>query len=71
MSSVHNTYAQLIRTERERQGLSYRKLSEMSGCTYTSIWRWEHGEDPPSLENADALLRALGVSMTIGEKRQQ
>lgn len=58
--------AELIRKQRNLQGITQRELAERSGFTLRSIQYWEKGTKSISLENADKLLKALGVELTIG-----
>lgn len=58
--------AELIRKQRNLQGITQRELAERSGFTLRSIQYWEQGKNSISLENADKLLKALGVELTIG-----
>ncbi|MDL2224663.1 helix-turn-helix transcriptional regulator [Eubacteriales bacterium OttesenSCG-928-M02] len=55
----------LLIEEREKQGLSLKKLSEKSGIPVTTIANYEKGVEP-TLGKADAILRALGLSKCIG-----
>lgn len=56
----------IIRDERIKQGLSHEKLAMAAGVSKRAIIYWEHGEREISLENADKVLKALNVSLTIG-----
>lgn len=56
------------RTEREKQGLSRKKLAEKAGCSEMAIYYWETGRREITLQMADQILKALGVSMKIGAK---
>lgn len=54
-----------------RQAISERKISkaELSrrmGCTTRAIDYWQNGKRNMSLENADKLLRALNITISIG-----
>ena len=68
MSSILNDFTQRIKSERARQGLSYQKLADLSGCSDTNIWLCETKGKSPTIETADKLLKALGVSMTLGKE---
>lgn len=57
---------QKIREERIKQGISIRKLAKMVGCTDRAIVYWEKGEREITVNMADKLLKALGISMDIG-----
>ena len=68
MSSTRDEFILLLKSERKKQRLSYRKLADMCGLTYQQIWNWERKVHPPSLEGADKVLKVLGISLTIGKE---
>ena len=55
-----------LKEQRERQGLSHAKLAEAAGVSKRSLIYWEQGQRDMGVENADKVLRALGVSLKIG-----
>lgn len=57
----------LVKEERVKQGMSQRKLAETAGVTPRAIIYWESGQRQMSVENADKVLKALHVSIKIGE----
>lgn len=57
-----------LREQRIRRGLSHEKLAKAAGVSKRSLIYWEKGEKDISLENADKVLKALGVSLTIGAR---
>lgn len=61
-------FAQILSKNRKLNGLSQRKLAEKSGFTVRAIQYWEKGTKSISLENADKLLKALGIEITLGSK---
>lgn len=61
-----NEFGKIIQKERVKQGITYRKLAELTGCTARSIQYWEQGQKSISLHNADKILKALGINMKIG-----
>ena len=67
MSSVLK-FTKLLQEERERQGISLRRLAQNAGVTHMSLYRWECGSEKITLANADKVLTALGVSMVIGKQ---
>ena len=50
----------------ESKGITKYALAKKTGFTYRAIVNWEQGKNSISLENADKLLKALGVELTIG-----
>lgn len=60
------SFAQLFKKARESKGITKYALAKKTGFTYRAIVNWEQGKNSISLENADKLLKALGVEVTIG-----
>lgn len=60
----------IIKNEREKQGVSIHKLAEQIGYTDRSIMYWDKGERTIGLDAADAALRALGITITLGGKNE-
>lgn len=58
-------YGQLIKKEREKQGLSLAQLSNLSGISITTIHNWERGT-APAIDKYDQVLKALGISIQLG-----
>lgn len=58
-------YGQMVKQERERQGLSLARLSQLSGVSIMTIHNWERGT-VPAVDKLDKVMTALGVSITIG-----
>lgn len=63
-----NEFAGILLKSRKQKGFSQSELAKKSGFTKRAIQYWEKGEKSISLENADKLLKALGVQITIGTK---
>ena len=59
-------FREYSRAERERQGLSRKKLAEKAGCSEMAIYYWETGRREIPLRMADQILKVLGTSMRIG-----
>lgn len=60
---------ELIKSERERQGISQRKLGRMAGCSGRIIALWEKGERKAiTVDLADRILKVLNLSVTIGKQ---
>lgn len=51
----------LIRRERDALGLSTRELAALSGVSYPTISRIEHGHDQPRWDTLERLAAALGL----------
>ncbi|MFS0646781.1 helix-turn-helix domain-containing protein [Siminovitchia sp. 179-K 8D1 HS] len=57
-----------IMAARDRQGISQRKLSEMSGVPQKTISRIENGIDVPKISTLIKLTTALGLEFSVVEK---
>jgi transcriptional regulator with XRE-family HTH domain len=60
--------AEIIRTCRERAGLTPTDLAEKVGTTRDHVYRWERGAVTPTVDSLIAVLRATGFEMIIKEK---
>lgn len=60
----------IIEKERKKQHLSKYKLAKMAGVTETAIRYWESGERTMNISSADKVLKALGVTVTIGKETE-
>lgn len=60
-------YGKLFREEREKQGLTRKQVAKRTGVTETAIYHWENELREISLKNADALAKALGIKLKIGD----
>lgn len=52
--------------QRKRASISVYKLSELSGVPKSTIFNYERGV-APTIDKADKLLRALGVTLVLGD----
>lgn len=68
MNSVE--FAEIIRAKRKKQGMTQAELAEKSGFTRVAINYWEYGKKSISLENADRLLKALGMKIIIKDEKR-
>ena len=59
-------FSQLLLKTRQEKEISQRELSRRTGFTTRAIQYWETEQRQISLENADKLLKALGVEIKIG-----
>lgn len=58
----------IIRTLRERCGLTRQQLATMMGVTYTHIWSWEVGRVCPSTDNFVKFVNSIGYEIVIKPK---
>ena len=59
-------FAKILRKAREEKNITQLELAHRTGFTNRSIIFWEQGKKNISLENADKLLKALDIEITIG-----
>lgn len=59
-------FARILTESRKQRNLTQKELAEKTGFTVRAIQYWEKGTKNISLENADKLLKALGVEVKIG-----
>ena len=63
------TFAHFFKNVRKSKNITKYALAKKTGFTYRAILNWEQAKNNISLENADKLLKALGVEITIGGKK--
>ena len=56
-------FSRIVRTARERAGLTQGRLAELCGCGRMTIYSIETGKRSPSLELAVAIARTLSISL--------
>lgn len=59
-------FEKILKEERLKRNISQQRLADMSGVTKRAIAYWESGKRKMTVESADKVFRALGVSITIG-----
>lgn len=66
-------FARVVKSEREKQGLSQAELSRRAGCSKQYVSLLEGCGLSPSIERADAILKELGISCILGvlDKRKR
>lgn len=62
-------FSQIIAKAIKLSGMNKCEISRKTGFSRYSIIKWEKGETSISLENADKLLKVLGVEIKIGYKK--
>ena len=58
-----------IKEQCQIKGMSLYQLSKLSGVRATTISSYVNHGIQPTIGKADALLRALGVTMTLGKEQ--
>ncbi len=62
-SVLSDAFSQVVKSHREKRGLSRLALAELSGLHQTYIGLLERGERSPNLDTAKAIANALGISL--------
>lgn len=62
-SPSRRRFAEKLRAERNRQGLTLEDLAEKSGLTWSYISQVERGVRNITVDNMDALARGVGVEL--------
>jgi transcriptional regulator with XRE-family HTH domain len=58
--------ASIIRTTRQRAGLSLRALARRAGTSHATLAAYEAGRKVPSVETLDRIVRSAGYELEIG-----
>ena len=62
------SFGEIIKDARLKSGLTNEQFAALLQLPYVTIWRYENGERTPTLNNAEIILKKLGVTMTIGKE---
>lgn len=62
-----NEISKIIKEEREKQGLSQRRLEEIANVSARTIMLWEKNYRGMTVDNAEKILNALGKEISIKE----
>ncbi len=62
-------FARVLRALRERRRWSYGDLAYECGIDAARLWRFEHDERRPSLDEAAALARAFAVGLDAFDEK--
>ena len=60
-------FALAVRRKIRERGIKQAALATATGCSESTVQAWNRRGVIPSVVNADALLKALGVKLTIGD----
>lgn len=60
-------FKKILNNELKKQNLTFYRLGKMCGLTSRAISYYAKGERTPNIYDADKVLKALGVSVLIGE----
>lgn len=64
---TEHSFGEILRNERKKQGISRKKLSEMTGFTVRAISYWETNKRDIALKNADVVALALNITICLGK----
>lgn len=62
----YKKFAKILKSERKKVNITQQELADRIGITRYAIMAWENGRKNITLENADKVLKALGVEIIIG-----
>ena len=68
---MENTFGELVRAERERLGWSQSDLARELGTSRQHVFLLERGGSVPRLDTVKKLAKALGLFVTIGDKKSR
>ena len=60
-------FARKLRDARLRSGLKSKEFAALCGTSTAQLWRWENEIRQPSIDRADAILRKLGLTISLGK----
>ena len=60
---------EIIKEKHIKSGLTNAQFAALLQLPYVTIWRYENGERTPTLNNADLILKKLGLTMAIGKEQ--
>lgn len=63
-------FGKLVKENREAQGLSIYKLSQMCDVSKSALRAWEQKGIEPTAKKLDKVLKALGIAITLGKENK-
>lgn len=61
-------FGEILKDARLKSGLTNEQFAALLQLPYVTIWRYENNKRTPTLNNAERILKKLGVTMTIGKE---
>lgn len=61
-------YGKYLVEKRQEVNMTRKELADKAGVSRRSIYCWENGDRNMTLEHADRVFKALGVSIVIGKE---
>ncbi|BCU77572.1 helix-turn-helix transcriptional regulator [Luteolibacter sp. LG18] len=71
LSEFNRKLGEVFRLEREKQGLSRNRLSEIAGVSRTGVIMFERGERAPTIVICVAMAAGLGVPLSTLIRRAE
>ena len=62
-------FGEILKGARVKSRLTNKEFAAKLKTSTAVIWRWEKGFHVPTIEMADKVLKALGMTMTIGGRK--
>lgn len=60
-------FGEIIKDAHVKSGLTNEQFAALLKLPYVTIWRYENNKRTPTLNNAELILKKLGLTMTIGK----
>ena len=61
-------FGEIIKDAHIKSGLTNEQFAALLQLPYVTIWRYENNKRTPTLNNAELILKKLGLTMTIGKE---
>lgn len=65
---VSKRFGKILKDAHRKSGLTNEQFAALLKLPYVTIWRYENDKRTPTLNNAEIILKKLGLSMTIGKE---
>lgn len=62
-------FGELLKAARLKSGLTNEQFAALLQLPYVTIWRYENNKRTPTLNNAERILKKLGLTMVIGKEQ--
>lgn len=65
---LNKKIVEMFKDLRKQKGISQAKLAKAAGVSVRTVKYWESGQQGMSIDSADAVAKALGVTITLGKE---
>ena len=62
-------FGEIIKDAHIKSGLTNAQFAALLQLPYVTIWRYENNKRTPTLNNAERILKKLGLTMVIGKEQ--